>query len=212
MTAGASRKNGVLIGVAGLWLTAVSAGMGVLLQYASTPGDSGGPPSRWPVDTGLTRPKGRPVLIMMAHPHCPCTRASLEELSRLMSRNLDRVDARVVFFAPRGADEDWWMTDLWTGASAIPGVAVVLDRDGAESRRFHAETSGQSLLYDADGSLLFSGGMTVARGHEGDNAGLGALETLIGGGTTATRRTPVFGCALHDWNSLSSGAERPWKR
>ena len=41
----------------------------------------------------------------------------------------------------------------------------------ARRQRFGAETSGQTLLYDRDGRLLFSGGTTGSRGHDGDNAG-----------------------------------------
>jgi len=188
---------------AGLWLIAVTGGLGILLKYSATPGNAGDPPSHWPTNSPIRPPSGRPVLVMMAHPRCPCTRASLEELARLMARNAGRLDARVVFFAPPHADEDWWSTDLWSGASAIPGVEVVLDRDAIEARRFGTETSGHALLYDGEGRLLFSGGITVARGHAGDNAGLGAVEALIRGETTARRRTPVFGCALHDFEAAA---------
>jgi hypothetical protein len=201
-----------LAGSAGLWLAAVGGGMGVLIQFASTPGDPGSPPSAWPADSAIPAPADRPVLLMMAHPRCPCTRASLEELARLMTRGQGRLDARVVFFAPAGADEIFWKTDLWSDASEIPGVEVVLDRDGAESRRFHAETSGQVLLYDAQGRLMFSGGITMARGHAGDNAGLDAIEALIGGEKTVRRQTPVFGCALHDWAAKVAMPEGAWKR
>jgi hypothetical protein len=89
---------------------------------------------------------------------------------------------------------------------------MVLDRDGAESRRFRTETSGHALLYDAGGRLLFSGGITVARGHAGDNAGLGAIEALVAGEPAARRRTLVFGCALHDWAATVPGTEGTWTR
>jgi len=201
-----------LFGCAGVWLAAVCCGMWTLLLYAATPGDPGGPPVSWPANSAVPPPADRPVLVLMAHPRCPCTRASLEELSRLMTESLGRLDARVVFFAPAGAAEDWWKTDLWTSASAIPGVEVVLDPDGAESRRFRTETSGHALLYDAHGQLLFSGGITVARGHAGDNAGFGAIAALVAGETDVRRKTPVFGCALRDWAAVAAGTEGPWKR
>jgi hypothetical protein len=89
---------------------------------------------------------------------------------------------------------------------------ALLDRDAAESRRFRAETSGDALLYDEHGRLLFSGGITVARGHAGDNAGLGAIEALVRGDTNVRRQTPVFGCALNDWAAVRIGAEGTWKR
>jgi hypothetical protein len=102
-------------------------------------------------------------------------------------------------FVYRPADEPagWEQTDLWRTASAIPGVHVMTDVGGAEARVFGALVSGQTLLYSAMGSLLFSGGITGARGHEGDNAGRTALTSILAGRTSATIRTKVFGCYLY---------------
>lgn len=205
-------RSVVLTGVAGLWLVAVAAGMDVLIRYSATPGDPGAPPRDWPDDSAVPRPRGRPVLVLMAHPRCPCTRSSIEELSRLMARLRGRLEVRVLFFAPAGETESWWKSDLWTGAAAIPGVQVVADPDAGESRRFHVETSGHALLYDAEGRLLFSGGITEARGHAGDNAGIDAVEALVRGDLSARRATPVFGCALHAAPAGGPAPEGAWRR
>lgn len=73
---------------------------------------------------------------------------------------------------------------------------VVNDGDGVEAKRFGAFTSGQALLYDAQGQLRFSGGITDSRGHEGDNAGREAIEAILAGKTATTTLTDVFGCGL----------------
>jgi len=65
-----------------------------------------------------------------------------------------------------------------------------------EARRFGVETSGQTLLYDAGGRLIFSGGITGSRGHAGDNAGEAALVALLTSGQADRRATSVFGCPL----------------
>jgi hypothetical protein len=52
------------------------------------------------------------------------------------------------------------------------------------------------LLYDTAGRLLFSGGITAARGHSGDNAGREAIVALLAGAPTDRTQTPVFGCKL----------------
>jgi hypothetical protein len=64
------------------------------------------------------------------------------------------------------------------------------------ARQFHATTSGQTLLYSPAGSLMFSGGITAARGHEGDNVGESTIVALLTGKPTDVVRTPVFGCPI----------------
>jgi hypothetical protein len=138
---------------------------------------------------------------MLTHPHCPCTRASIEELDQLMAHCQGRVKAYVVLMKPSGVANDWVETDLRTHAMRIPGVSVLVDEDGAETRRFRAETSGQVLLYGPDGRLLFSGGITGSRGHVGDNYGEAAMESLINSGAAANDHSPVFGCPLFNPDS-----------
>ena len=81
-------------------------------------------------------------------------------------------------------------------AAAIPGAQVLRDAGGVEAARFQAATSGQTLLYSAEGDLLFNGGITSARGHAGDNFGKSAIISLVNGGRAEHAETPVFGCTL----------------
>ncbi|HET9988396.1 MAG TPA: hypothetical protein VFQ65_07745 [Kofleriaceae bacterium] len=80
--------------------------------------------------------------------------------------------------------------------TAPPTVRFVITSDAAEARRFGARTSGHVVVYDPTGELLFSGGITVSRGHVGANVGHQIVDTLVHGGTTRRTTTPVFGCAL----------------
>ena len=66
----------------------------------------------------------------------------------------------------------------------------------AEIKRFGAVTSGQTILYDADGNVEFSGGITLSRGHEGMSTGRSSIESILDGDEPKTRETPVFGCLL----------------
>jgi hypothetical protein len=118
-----------------------------------------------------------------------------------MAQSQGRVTAYVLFLKPAGFSEDWEKTDLWQSAANIPGVTAVIDDGGAEARRFHAATSGQTILYDAEGRLLFSGGITGSRGHSGDNAGRSAIVSLVNAGAADRAETFVFGCPLFDPNS-----------
>jgi hypothetical protein len=138
----------------------------------------------------------KPTLILLLHPQCSCSRASVGELAVLMARVPDRVTAHVLIYRPDDPGPQWADTQMRAAADAIPGVIVSTDIDGDESARFGGYVSGQTLLFDAAGQLAFDGGITFARGHSGDNAGRTALQTLIRGGVPATRGTPVFGCYL----------------
>ncbi len=89
----------------------------------------------------------------------------------------------------------WEQGELWQLAKTLP-ARVMLDRDGVEARRFHVLGSGTALLYSPSGHLLFSGGMTSSRGHEGDSVGREAITSFVLHGTASVARTPVFGCAL----------------
>jgi hypothetical protein len=181
-----------------LWLLVVAAGLAGLWRYASSPGIAATPPARWPADSRLERATDRATLVMLLHPHCPCSRASVEELNRLMVRVGGLVKTHLLFLKPADMPADWEKTDLWQAAAAIPGTSLRPDLDGAEAARFGSATSGQALLYDAQGRLLFSGGITPARGHAGDSAGRSAILSLLTAGTATAARTPVFGCSLRD--------------
>lgn len=180
------------------WLVLVLAGSAWLWRHSLTPGaEAGAAPEVWPA--GLERNTAKPTLVMFAHPKCPCTRASVGELAVLMARCQGKVDARVVFYQPKEMPADWVRSDTWQSAAAIPGVTVQADEDGRMAEKFHAGTSGQVVLYGTDGRLLFSGGITEARGHSGDNDGRSALVELIEDGKAKHAvRTPVFGCSLQE--------------
>jgi hypothetical protein len=181
-----------------LWLSAVLAGSGALWRHANSAGDSGKAPASWPEASTLVRSTTRQTLVMFAHPHCPCTRASLGELALLMARSGQGLEAYVVFLEPDGAPDGWTHTGSVETAAHIPGVTVLFDKSGREAGLFGAATSGQTDLYDAGGRLLFSGGITAARGHAGDNAGRDAIVEWTSTGTAHRGCTPVFGCALAD--------------
>jgi hypothetical protein len=153
-----------------------------------------------------------PTVVMLLHPHCPCSRASIEELSKLMTHCAGKLSAKVIAIRPAGVTQGWEQTDLARSAAAIPGVEVVADDQGREAQRFGGATSGQTLLFAADGRLLFAGGITESRGHIGDNAGRSAIEAIVlaeSNDISTTRetnpgQTPVFGCPLFSERRTSS--------
>jgi hypothetical protein len=200
---GRRRYLHLAIGVA--WLLASCGGLVMLAQYANSPGEPLRAPVDWPGGTKLRLSEQGATLVLFAHPRCACTRATLGELAKITTHFPGAVTPWVVFFKPGDSDGSWERTDLWTAAEAIPGVHVVSDVDGVEARQFKATTSGETLLYDDHGKLLFNGGITVSRGHSGDNAGRSAIESVLSGSAPDYRQTPVFGCPI------AVSTEQEWK-
>lgn len=179
-----------------VWLLTVTAGMAMLMNYQAASGSPGVTPARWPGGRELSLDQARPTLVLFAHPKCPCTRAAIEQLNRILAKHQNRVSANVVFLEATGDDGDWAGTGLWRSVSAIPGIKVQQDDGGKLAERFGAETSGFVVLYHPKGHVLFSGGITAGRGHAGDNAGADALAALLAGEKSLVTETAVYGCAL----------------
>ncbi len=180
------------------WMAAVVAGMVLMTRYQMTPANAvAGVVAQWPANVSSPRDARRPTLIMALHPHCPCSRASVAELSVLAARADGRLAMRVLFVQPSGASRDWVRGDLWNSAAAIPGVTVSADPDGRDAAAFGATASGTVVVYGADGKVLFNGGITDGRGHEGDNPGLLAVLSLLHNRDPGIQTAPVYGCPLN---------------
>ncbi len=178
-----------------VWAALAFSGFAWLARYAGTPGPGAATPPRWPLAAHLLDEDGRYTLVMVVHPECACSRASLHELSRIAARASGRLAITVLIDVPPGhtVGPD---NELRTVASRIPETVVRVDPGGSESRRFGAQTSGHTFLYDPSGRLLFDGGITIARGHQGDNPGALAISALIAGERTPRQTAPTFGCLL----------------
>jgi hypothetical protein len=197
-----------LAGVA--WMFALTAGLRAMLNYEDGPAEIGNPPAEWPTGSIISRKPGMPTVIVFAHPKCPCTDATIGELSILMTRLQGKATASVFFVRPANFVDGWEKTELWHSAEAIPGVSVFSDPGGVEARRFGAQASGQTILYDAGGRMRFNGGITASRGHSGDNTGRSAIVSLVITGTSQTKRTSVFGCSLHDPTTRADKGDAAW--
>jgi hypothetical protein len=178
------------------WVAAVAVGSICMARYDNAAGPDSAAPREWPGESEIARSGETPTLVMFVHPECPCTRASLGELARILAQCPGRARVFVLVLHDAGLLKDAEETPIWRAAAAIPGVKVLRDWNGTEARAFHAMTSGRAMLYDPAGRLLFAGGITMARGHAGDNDGSDALCALLWGREPARTATPVFGCPL----------------
>jgi hypothetical protein len=180
------------------WAAVAVLGFWCLAVYESRPGRAADPPTDWPDRSRLSRDAENPTLLMFLHPHCPCSRASLEELTALLSANSYGLRVFVIFCKPDGAREGWEKSSLWQQAAGIKGIDISWDDQDQERRRFSARTSGQVLLFDRQGHLTYSGGITGGRGQTGDNPGRWAVEAILRGQSPSSHSEPVFGCSLVD--------------
>ena len=177
-----------------LWISLVLACLYILLRYQSLAGEPASPPHTWPAPSQLSLGESH-TLLLFVHPGCTCTRASLRQLERFTAKKWPGLKTYAIFSTPPGTDPDFHHTDLWRLAERVPLITARLDQDGRLSREFGCQTSGQVLLYDGDGRLQFSGGITDSRGHEGDSVGLESLDTLLRR-QTGVSETKVYGCPL----------------
>lgn len=190
-----SRHRLLLVSAILLWVAAIILGARELWHYSRTPGKLAATPELWPEFVGA-HVKDKPALVLFLHPECPCSRATVTELSRIMTQTPRELEVMVYFLELD--DENWSSEDgsLWRSVSRLPGVKLAHDTGGRLAKRFGVQTSGTILLYDSDGRLRFRGGITSARGHEGENASGLALLTSLHDGNTQPVTTNVFGCSL----------------
>ena len=177
-----------------LWLGALAAMFYFLTAYTYRHTPMGTPPSAHAARIPLA--SDRLTLVMAVHPHCPCTRASIFELERLLVRCPGRIDCRILVFLPEAAPLDWAGPDPFGLASRLTDIHRINDFGGALARSLGCTTSGAVVLYDTHGEPVFWGGITAARGHAGDNLGSDSITAIAHGRAHVRRVTPVYGCAL----------------
>jgi hypothetical protein len=196
----AAAGNGRILALIGIWAAVVVAGEAWMWRYQLAPGAApAAAPRTWPADGAVPAHRGRPLLLLVAHPRCPCTRASLNELRRLQARFQGlrvQPDLYLSLVLPEGAGPEWIEGPVMRNAASIPRLHVVLDPGGRFAARLGATTSGHVLVYDADDALLFSGGITSARAHEGDSEGQSAIVAALYGRDPRVRDSAVYGCGL----------------
>jgi len=191
------RQSAWLVGaIIALWLAAAAGGLFMASAYDNTPGLPADAGTSWPPNTALVPATDRPTVVLLAHPLCDCTRATIGELAEALTRAHVKPKTYVVFLKPSSMPDGWEKSSLWELAATLPDTTIVRDDDGQEAQRFGALTSGQTMVYDARGSLRFSGGITGARAHAGDNAGRAAVVALLNQRPHTRAATNVYGCSL----------------
>jgi hypothetical protein len=201
-----SWKSLVLASAAALWIVGIGAGIRQVYLFETTAGAVGSTPLTWPGSIAVVRIPGHSTVVMLMHPQCSCSSASLAELREIMARAHEPTVAWVLFVQSAATPE----SSTWREAQRIPGVRVGVDSKGVEAARFGALTSGHTVVYDAAGRLRFAGGITGARGHGGESMARRQVLAALDDPPAATERPGeklrpwetlrhwVFGCPLGD--------------
>ncbi len=182
-----------------LWLLTVGGGIWWLQARAFAPSTAGAPAAAWPEGGALSPYAGGHTLVVALHPECPCSMATLDQLDHILAQTEGKLGARLLIAHYDELPTSPEKSELWARASRLPRSILFTDRGGEERRRFDARTSGETRLYDPQGRLVFHGGITLGRGHRGDNPGQSTVLALVRGTPEAApvlSTTPVFGCAL----------------
>jgi hypothetical protein len=181
-----------------VWTLCLAGGAGYLAAHASTPGDTGRTPDRWRPDL-LPRADGRWTIVLAAHPRCPCTRATADELVAAIDGAPTPYELLVLAYRPDGPETgagDFTATGVIRRLAALPHARIVDDPNGRLAAALGANTSGHAAVYDPDGLLRFTGGLTPTRAHVGPNTGAAALRALLRNDPPPAAVAPVYGCPL----------------
>ncbi len=188
-----------------LWVFPIAYLLGswMLADYSNRPGNVGVVPadlnavdefSNWMTEESLVS-SDEPTLILFYHPHCPCTKATIENLRQAVDRSKDRIRIVAFGFCPSDQPDSWISSPLTTNLRRLK-ASVVADKSGEYCSKFGVTTSGHVLLYGHQGQLLFSGGITSGRGHEGVCPATRDLVKQIKAEAGSQIRWPVFGCSI----------------
>ena len=179
----------------GAWVALIASASVVLWRYSAAPGSTAEGPARIPAEF---RDEERPdefVLLMAVHPRCPCSRATIAELAKILTHSPRVCRPVLLAFKPGTEPDSWIETGLCRDARKL-GAEIRIDENGERAIAMGMQTSGQVLLYDPRGDLRYQGGITSARGHQGDNAGQRYVERILHGDDVPLAKLPVYGCSI----------------
>ena len=171
------------------------------------------PPSTRQTSLGSTT---LPTLLVFIHPQCSCTHATLTQLDQVLHSVQVPVQVELAIYQLPLKSKSSQTFDpaqfLHQPFRSIP------DTGGSLAKRFGAATSGEILLYAANGRLLFQGGITPSRSDTTPGPSTMALTTALRSTTishsysrarspnTAPAPFEVFGCPIF---TLNPTAEPP---
>lgn len=189
-----SRPLRIATAAGALWLGLILGWSGFLTAHQFRPGNASTLQHAWPPGSRLHPRPDALTAVLFAHPECPCFSATLTETERLQTLLREPLQLFVVFETDPAFD--LFASRHFRRVSAWKNATIVHEADNREVALFGAQTSGQVLIFDKDRRLLFSGGITGSRAHEGDNPNLERAVAAARSRAPKVVLTPVYGCSL----------------
>ena len=78
--------SGAIAVSAVIWAATVAAAYQAIRRFESTPGTAAIAPGFWPGRSTIEPRRGEWSLVMLVHPHCSCSRASIKELEAVLEK------------------------------------------------------------------------------------------------------------------------------
>ena len=189
------------------WIVTSLYGIYFSINYSSTPGESSKWSEPWPEQSQLKFEPDKFNFVVFLHPECDCSKATLNQIEEIVKdAGSEKIHYLAVFLLPEKMRIAWGESDLLKRTRGIKNLQIYID-DQKEFQRFGVKTSGQTLIFGPSKDLLFSGGLTVARGHIGVSMGQDFVLSLFKGRDLAKNKidkkinlTPVFGCQTEEKN------------
>ena len=139
---------------------------------------------------------GQVRIVMALHPKCPCTRRSLDELQSLLGIAPEKTHCTFLVGLPSSKSKTWMDTDTVATASGLPNVDIITDQDSARAKSLGLSRSGESLVINDAGQVVFQSGITAGRSCKMRNPSSDAVSEFLLHGTCPAITTPMFGCPL----------------
>lgn len=181
---------------AAVWVGVSLCCVGLVVMQSFAPGQPGEGTSTWPTESALPREAQVSTAVVFLDPRCGCSRATVAEVARLVHQLGSQTQWVAVVHGLSESTLQATSSLVYRSLIQIPNVTVYIDATGLERRRFGASVSGELLLYDIDGQLQFQGGVTPARGHEGESVGALAIKDWVQQGRAECTTSLVYGCQL----------------
>src|SRR5436305_10790590 len=90
-----------------LWLGVIAAGYSFLLHYSFAAGKTIAAPAAIPPAMAPQGVSRKAQLFLALHPHCPCSRATLRELAKILTRAPAGAEVTVLMYKPNKQSDRW---------------------------------------------------------------------------------------------------------